>query len=293
MTQTPLRLGALILLSGCHLLSGVGDYRYDDNAAGGGTGGSGDASGGNGGATNGAGAGLSGGGGGGGGTTSTGGGTTSTGSSGALENGAACNTANQCASTFCADGVCCDRPCHGACEACRLDLTGSPDGSCAGFPAGTEPQGECGDTTCLAQGLCCGDALDPPGGICPPECTGGCDADNLCTIACGNSDCDGATLTCPQGFDCRVSCAGGHACKGALALCPDSHECTVDCGSGNAACDALNVVCSTGPCRLNCPDGTCDATTVLTCGTNACNAVTSGNSAPTVDCGQSCDCSGG
>lgn len=273
------RILATLPLAGCHLISGVEDYRYEDQSAE-------DAGGGSDTATSSTGAGAAGG-------PATGGsGTNSTGSGAALPNGDSCAEANQCASTFCSDGVCCDRPCDGVCEACRSELTGAPDGTCAGFESGTEPADECGAASCLAAGLCCGDAPDPPGGNCPSECTGGCSANDTCTIECGSHDCDGETLTCPPGFDCRVTCNGTSACQGALVLCPSDYVCGVTCSSGDGACSLLEVVCADGPCRVNCPGDACDASTQISCGTNACE-VTSGNSEPTVDCGQSCDCQGG
>ncbi|MBL9023868.1 MAG: hypothetical protein JNL21_16860 [Myxococcales bacterium] len=277
------RLLVIVPLAGCHLISGVEDYRYEDRPPQSGAGASGGAGGGSDVATT---------------STATGGaggagGSGSTGAGAGLPNGAPCTGPDQCASTFCSDGVCCDRPCDGVCEACRSELTGSPDGTCAGFESGTDPADECGAASCLAAGLCCGDAPDPPGGNCPSECTGGCDANNTCTIECGNIGCDGETVTCPPGFDCQVSCAGSHACEGAIILCPETHECGVSCSSGNGTCDLLEVVCSNGPCQISCPNGACDSTAKLTCGTNACSAISSGGSAPTVVCGASCDCQGG
>ena len=251
------RLKGLILslpLVGCHLLSGVTDYRYEDR----------------------------------------GGGNPGDGGAGAdLPNGSPRGSADRCASAFCSDGVCCDRACDFVCEACRADLTGEPDGSCAAVATGTDPQSECAETSCLDTDLCCGDALAPPGGTGPAACTGGCDATDVCTIICGNKQCDGETLTCPPGFDCLVSCAGNEACEGALVVCAEDRRCNVACSGTQPACDDLHVMCSSGPCQLTCADGACDSTTQLTCGANACAVDASGPSAPTVQCGDSCDCPDG
>src|SRR5690606_35230410 len=48
----------------------------------------------------------------------------------AVELGDGCDRDRQCDSGHCADGVCCDSACLGACEACALDSGASGDGTC-------------------------------------------------------------------------------------------------------------------------------------------------------------------
>ena len=45
-----------------------------------------------------------------------------------------------CATGHSVDGVCCNSPCDGACEACIQALTGSPSGMCAPVLEGTDPR---------------------------------------------------------------------------------------------------------------------------------------------------------
>jgi len=54
--------------------------------------------------------------------------------------GQPCTSPAQCPTGFCVDGVCCDRACDGACEAC--DMAGTV-GTCVPVPAGRDPDNEC------------------------------------------------------------------------------------------------------------------------------------------------------
>jgi hypothetical protein len=54
-----------------------------------------------------------------------------------------CDTKNDCASSVCADGVCCDRPCT-RCEACSTLVKGQgADGICGPIAVGHDPHGVC------------------------------------------------------------------------------------------------------------------------------------------------------
>jgi len=86
------------------------------------------------------------------------GGSAPTGSGGAgppSGNGTACNSAPDCASNHCVDGVCCESDCSGACTSC--DNPGT-EGLCRPSPGGVpDPRGMCADmgpTTCGTNGLC-------------------------------------------------------------------------------------------------------------------------------------------
>jgi hypothetical protein len=68
-------------------------------------------------------------------------------------NGLPCTAASTCASGFCADGVCCNSACAGTCASCNL--TGQA-GKCSPYPAGTDPQNECGKGTGVCKSTCDG-----------------------------------------------------------------------------------------------------------------------------------------
>ncbi|MBK9264682.1 MAG: hypothetical protein IPM54_33480 [Polyangiaceae bacterium] len=66
------------------------------------------------------------------------------GPSGCKGNGLACKTGETCSSGSCVDGVCCDRPCDGLCEACSVSKKGQgTDGMCEAIAAGLDPDDEC------------------------------------------------------------------------------------------------------------------------------------------------------
>ncbi len=66
--------------------------------------------------------------------------------------GSGCAAHGECATSFCSEGVCCDRACDGACESCGLPAS---SGVCTAIPAGADPADECaGASTCDGAGLC-------------------------------------------------------------------------------------------------------------------------------------------
>lgn len=68
-------------------------------------------------------------------------------------NGQACASSATCASGACVDGVCCESPCTGTCMSCSQ--AGS-EGKCRPYPAGSDPQNECGKGTGLCKSTCNG-----------------------------------------------------------------------------------------------------------------------------------------
>jgi hypothetical protein len=54
--------------------------------------------------------------------------------------GAKCTTAATCGSGFCTDNVCCESACTDTCASCALKNT---TGLCVGYPANSDPEGEC------------------------------------------------------------------------------------------------------------------------------------------------------
>lgn len=85
----------------------------------------------------------------GGGTASTGGG--GDGGAGLLVNGADCSANDSCSSGFCVDGVCCESVCDQTCLTCAASATA---GTCSPHAANTDPDSECGQTTCNGAGAC-------------------------------------------------------------------------------------------------------------------------------------------
>lgn len=211
-----------------------------------------------------------------------------------VADGGSCMDATTCAGRFCTDGVCCDEPCDGPCESCVAADTGLVDGICGAAPTTLS---ECGGESCVAKGLCCGEAVPADGGTCPAECSGGCSG-TICTILCDEeSECQGANLPCPAGFDCAVDCVGRHGCRDALIDCPPQHSCSVTCGPNtgtafNHACEGATVTCTNGPCDVFCAaDGDLDCRDLtIACGTNACDVSCPDSNHPLVNCGSACRC---
>jgi hypothetical protein len=111
-----------------------------------------------------------------------------------------CSSGSQCPSGFCADAVCCDTACSGACETC--DLAGT-EGICTPEPPGT-PDPLCGGYTCDEAGSCrafcdfsddCAPGYSCNDGVCAPGCAGAssnCDGDPSNGCECSTPSCCGA-----------------------------------------------------------------------------------------------------
>ena len=127
-------------------------------------------------------------------------------------NGAACSHLTDCASAFCADGVCCNEACTGTCRACSAAKKGAGvDGTCGAIADGTNPDGECTAAVCSSM----------PGVVDKPRVCNGmgaCRSDG--TTSCGLFVCmSGACLTtCSAEADCLAGnyCQAG-ACTGAIS----------------------------------------------------------------------------
>jgi hypothetical protein len=63
--------------------------------------------------------------------------------------GAACSDVVECAAGHCVDGICCDRPCDGTCDACAVANGAAVDGVCASVceDAGTAPDAGAADAS--------------------------------------------------------------------------------------------------------------------------------------------------
>jgi hypothetical protein len=71
-------------------------------------------------------------------------------------NGLACSINAECTSGNCVDGVCCNSPCAGLCQACTTAKKGSgANGTCGAVAPGTDPDNECaGGAVCDAVQMC-------------------------------------------------------------------------------------------------------------------------------------------
>jgi sugar lactone lactonase YvrE len=145
----------------------------------------------------------------------------------------ACSPGSTCEVGYCSDGICCDAPCTGTCEACTVP---GFEGKCVAFsgsPATFKSTARCesptGDVECA--GFCDGVHRD----ACQPMAKG---------TRCGAS-------YCKEGVAAR-----GGACDGAGSCVADAHtcfpfacgaaECRTEC-SGNDQC-ADGAACESGVC---------------------------------------------
>jgi len=150
---------------------------------------------------------------------------------GAKDPGQACAEASDCASRNCVDGVCCDKPCDGQCEACD-----SPEnvGKCVfvvGAPHGTRLACETEGQICL-EGVCrAGSKCSSDGKLSIPEQVGGGSEPQDCApFRCGST---GACITaCAASADC----ADGFVCDVGTRLCvaPQATEPETGCAVGNS-----------------------------------------------------------
>ena len=148
----------------------------------------------------------------------------------ALGSGSPCTSAAMCLLS-CSDGVCCDKPCGGPCEACTAAKKGSgTNGTCGPIANGTDP-----DTECAAQA--CSSSLITKAQVC--NGAGACRGDG--TISCGLYAC--------VGTGCQTSCAADTACA-ASAFCSGT-TCTADFDVGSPC--VRNAQCKTDACA----DGVC------------------------------------
>jgi hypothetical protein len=176
-------------------------------------------------------------------------------------NGTPCMMGSECASTFCADGVCCNSACGGGvatdCQACSKAAGAAADGTC----------GAASNTT-----------------VCRPQ-NGGCDVADSC---------DGTSTACPNdakrgaGFPCRAqngACDVAESCDGTSSACPmDGFASSgTSCRAAAGPCDAPESCTGMGP---TCPGdakrasgtvcraalGACDVAEVCDGSTNGCPA---------------------
>src|SRR5262249_46636242 len=110
--------------------------------------------------------------------------------------GGACALDTDCITGFCADGICCDNACNGACNRC--DITGS-QGTCKAVDANMQPMGCSGNQACDGAGNCkssngqsCGAGTD----CLSSNCQDGVCCNSACAGACARCDIPGSIGTC-------------------------------------------------------------------------------------------------
>jgi len=142
------------------------------------------------------------------------------------KNGRACAAATECASGFCVDGVCCDSACTGTCASCNQ---AGRAGWCTPYPAGTDPEKECGQDA----------------GACKPSC----DGVSACALPTGATTCgaggSGGNSGGSGGYRANLGGSGGslsalggrggsQADAGADAGNKTLHKPVCDCALGKA-----------------------------------------------------------
>jgi uncharacterized protein (TIGR03382 family) len=144
-------------------------------------------------------------------------------------NGGPCTDSFECLSGVCQGGICCDRVCNGACEAC--DLPGVT-GTCSPVAAGNPGAPSCAPYVCSGAT-----------GTCPGTCSNDthCVADHFC---------DTASSTCVPRRPLGQPCTGPNQC--ASNFCVDGVCCDGTC---DGPCEACNLPGSVGTCTVT-PAGT-------------------------------------
>jgi len=189
--------------------------------------------------------------------------------------GLACGGGVQCLSGSCIDGICCNLPCNGPCEACTAVKKGTGvDGVCGNISPNSDPDNECmsqTSSTCGTTGVCDGFGkcqLHPSATVCTPSScaangftlhkTDQCNGNGNCIDA-GDQDC--SPFACNGGaclFTCTVDsqCATGAYCAAPNCLTKqaDGTSCMADkqCSNGH---------CADGVCCNSACGGTCQACT--------------------------------
>jgi hypothetical protein len=206
---------------------------------------------------------------------------------GPKSNGQPCSMNNECVSTHCVDGVCCDTNCTGSCRSCSL---GSTPGKCTFIAVGNvDPRGICQDLTaamCSTNGKCDGAGACQKykmGTICEGE---SCTANVYKPPSTCNST---GKCVAPDSLACSPYVCNGSACFGACtadANCVMPNVCNQNsCGkkmpgaSCSAASECLSNFCAQGVCCDKACDGACQSC-ALTGTLGTCTNVSTGTPDP-------------
>jgi hypothetical protein len=180
--------------------------------------------------------------------------------------GTACSLGVECDTGHCADGVCCDTACSGACRSCLAAKKGSgQDGTCGNIVAGSDPDDECPalvPSTCGTSGACNGAgacALYASGTACgPPSCSSGTLTSGACngSGACVQTQTSCAPYTCADATSCFTVCNDSGQCASGAFCDVTTHTCKSAAANGTA-CQAGSQ-CKSGFCVEGvCCDSAC------------------------------------
>ncbi|MFO0761084.1 MAG: hypothetical protein U0359_31690 [Byssovorax sp.] len=209
--------------------------------------------------------------------------------------GKACSAGTDCASTFCADGVCCESACGAACQSCNQP---NKLGICSAINMGQDnsPAGICSGTSTCANGVC--KKLNGQPCAANAECTSGACADGVCcsgtcTGVCRACNLMGSVGTCtnvPAGQQdptANIPCIGTSVCDG-NAVCKKGNG--QACGSGN---DCASTFCADGVCCNNACNTTCQSCN-LAGSVGTCSNIPqyTNDSSPSCAMAQTCDGAG-
>jgi len=217
--------------------------------------------------------------------------------------GQACQSAEQCKSGFCADGVCCSEACTGKCRFCALSVA---LGRCVDVPADApDPRAARGVTdpalVCAAQapdscgtnGLCdgSGGCQRFPQGM---TCKAGQTCDVASNIYTGAFTCDGqGQCAPPAGQSCAPFKCSGARCA---TSCSSDADCAAGASCQNGSCGkkpagqlcALAGECASGQCQQGVCCSTACAGACMSCAlpgsTGVCVAVPAGGADPSGSC---------
>jgi hypothetical protein len=194
--------------------------------------------------------------------------------------GHACTSHLQCAQDNCIDGVCCDSPCNGTCQAC------GSSGHCNVTPA---TDANCPTVTCPANSTC-GSYTAPSAGAC--KSFGACKTSTDCALSpvAARTSCATGSLCDGQG-----NCKAQHMKCGSSLTCDLSiQECCLDVGLGTYACTELGneAICAKmavgGTGTSYTAPATCDKDTDCPSGQVCCLNSVDGNNG--VECIAAADC---
>lgn len=173
--------------------------------------------------------------------------------------GGSCLGANECASSFCVDGLCCASQCGDTCSACNV--AGQP-GTCGPVPDGTDPDAECGAVSCT------GFYYGFVGDVCYRK------AD----VGAGQATCNGAAGCRSASQECSAQTSQGPATLTCNPTCQDPTPSTC-LNTTPGSCTNVNPgnqTCGVGACRntvAQCVNGAPNACNPLPPTTETCNDI--------------------